>query len=86
MGRAENSDVQYGPDRDRLVSFGHSPVIMDPLHGVLSIRRADTRLPHVYRLDNAGRRNGEVAAGLEGGFLKFPLDSDRLTLWYEIVQ
>ena len=86
VGRAENSDMVYGPNRDRVLDAGQSPVIMDPLTGTLSILRTDTHLPHVYRLDNAGLQAGEVGAKLEGGFLKIPLDGDRLTLWYEIVE
>jgi hypothetical protein len=86
VGRAENSGTTYGPNRDRLTSPGHAPVIMDPLRGTLSIQRESTRLPHVYRLDNAGLRDGEVSARLEGGSLRIPLDENRLTLWYEVVE
>jgi hypothetical protein len=85
VGRGENSDMVYGPNRDRVLDPGQAPVVMDPLTGTLNIQRTDARVPHVYRLDNAGLRDGEVAATLAGGFLKIPLDSDRLTLWYEIV-
>jgi hypothetical protein len=86
VGRAENTGMEYGPNHDRTVKIGGPPVIMDPLRGTLSIRREGSRLPRVYRLNNAALRDGTVAATIEGGFLRIPLEANRLTVWYEVVE
>jgi hypothetical protein len=85
VGRAENSDMVYGPTRDTVLEPGRSPILMDPVRGTLRLRREGGPALRMYRLDGVGRRAEEISARREGETLLLPLDERRLTLWYEAV-
>jgi len=56
VSRAQNKGMQYNADRTQLLEVGTSPLLLEPVQAMLSLKRADTATLHV--LDHAGRRSG----------------------------
>jgi len=84
VGRAENSGLVYGPTRDTVLNPGRAPILMDPVRGTLRLAREDPVDLRVYRIDCVGRRASEVPVSRVNNSIVIPLQSEALTLWYEL--
>lgn len=88
VARAENTGQVWRPFHRGLRAAGGSPILIEPVHAELVLRRSDALRPVAYALDADGRRTGnriEPAAetGTSGGW-RFTFGG-QAALWFEVV-
>lgn len=84
--RAENSDSTYRPFRKGLATLGRAPILVEPVHAQVTLKRQRPGTPTVYALDQHGRRTGAtLPVKAAPGSITIELGSAP-GLWFEITE
>ena len=82
-GKVENQDMGWNADRTSVGSqWGHGPTVAEGIPATVTLKTTAAR--HVWALDGAGKRVGDVPASYANGSLTFTVGPQFKTLWYEI--
>ncbi len=85
VARAENTGQVWRPFRRGLREVGGAPILIEPVHAELVMRRGDSAHPLAYALDADGRRTGaRIEPVPEAGSWRFRF-SGQAALWFEVV-
>tara|TARA_R100000027_G_scaffold2734_2_gene2655 strand:+ start:2215 stop:6240 length:4026 start_codon:yes stop_codon:yes gene_type:complete len=86
-GRIQNTGTTFKKDENGKVRFtktGKAPMLIEGLHGSVTLHNLEENDLIVYALDVRGRRLGEVPVERTGDGLHFKLNPQWKTLWFEI--
>lgn len=86
-GRMQNTEQQVGlnkQNRMAVLNTGKAPCLVEALRGHLTITSELAASLHVYALDVAGRRMGQVETKNTGKTLQFELSPRWQTIWFEV--
>ncbi len=86
-GRIQNTGTTFEKDENGKVKFtktGKAPMLIEGLHGGITLRDLQHNDLIVYALDVEGRRLGEVPVERSENGFHFPLNPQWKTLWFEI--
>ncbi len=87
LGNAVNAGMTLAPGRNRLVSTGTSPVMVEPIVGRLSLRGLVGKEPvKVFALGPNGERDHAVTVTESAAGPSFELSAQHRTMHYEIVR
>ncbi len=81
VGRAENTDIRF--DRDRLVDFGHAPVIVENIVATISIHTT-MKTATVWAVSPEGCYGGSIPVTCENGVLSFTVGENWRSMYYLI--
>jgi hypothetical protein len=69
-----------------LINWGHSPILMEQVHGVITIRNVDNNLKYkVFSIDGKGERINQIPLLLQDRLLSFQVGNEA-SPWYEIIK
>jgi len=66
MARARNTGQKFSPGGDRMLAPGQAPILMEPVHARIALRRAGN--PQVFALDHDGRMTPVSIPVKDGAF------------------
>lgn len=82
ISRAMNSEAQF--DGDKMVSYGHAPILSEVVTANISFRTNRTDLK-VWGVNAEGYYTGQIPAKFEDGFMKFKVGPNFAANYYLIV-
>lgn len=86
-GRIQNTGTAYQTGDDgkvRMAKVGQAPILIEGLHGQITLTGLERNDHIVYALDVEGRRLGEVPVERKNNEIYFTLNPGLQTLWFEI--
>ena len=82
-GKVENQGMVWNADRTSVGDqWGHGPTVAEGIPATVALKTNAAR--HVWALDGAGKRAGEVPITFANGTLTFTVGPQFQTLWYEV--
>jgi hypothetical protein len=88
LGNAVNSGMKLDPSGNRLADPGHSPVLVEPIAGSVTLKKlvGSGAGLHAYALDAAGGRAKEIGLTATSDGATLELSADHRTMHYEVVR
>lgn len=80
--QAENTAMAWANGRTRVLNYGYEPVRAEPVAAAVEV--LGTKAARVFALGPDGARSREVTVTAEAGGIRFRLEPEYATLWYEI--
>lgn len=84
VGRAENTGFRYNMLRNKVITEGTGPILVDPIQARVAVRTNRPNLT-VWAIGPDGSRVGQVPAQTQEGSLVFEIGPAAKTIYYEII-
>ncbi len=86
LGNAINSGMSLSSNRSGFVDVGHSPILVEPIVGRVTIATQQAGTAHCFPLEVSGARKQEILLTQQAGSVALELAAVHQTMHYEIVR
>ncbi len=83
IGRAENTNMKYNDERNRVLDVGHGPVLIEVIEAVIEIK-TDKKNLRVMAINPQGFICGYIPSGYNNGIFSFEIGKEFQSMYYLI--